>query len=153
MTVTSYDSVEDMFEALQSAKKAADAYVQEWQRTAKAGDCFLRYIHSPSIAIYGEILDPAKPADGDTTITDEELAEDAELYTHPHMQSIRFSRCFSTACPQGELGDVHLSTLTSFLTAAQFARARELGWPSDPSVILQVLQVGHSGPDSTCVRP
>ena len=45
---------------------------------------------------------------------EEDLAvfgEVLEGYQEAHLRHYRFCRCFSVACPEGEVGDVHVSTV------------------------------------------
>lgn len=53
------------------------------------------------------------------------------LDTEPRLKHYRFCRCFSVACPEGELGDVHVSVvLTGGTTGAALGRSwRVLGRP------------------------
>jgi hypothetical protein len=137
--LTSFSSPEEMFASIDRARSEADEHTQDWQTQAAPGMFFFRVVPEYGLVIYGEILDPAKPADTDCSISAEELEEDAEIYRAPHMVHFRFTRSFSTACPDGELGDVHVSTILGFLTPAQFTQARDLGWPCDPIVIQEIL--------------
>lgn len=37
-------------------------------------------------------------------------------------------RAYSLACPQGEMGDIHVSTIDEFMSKEQFESARARGW-------------------------
>jgi hypothetical protein len=120
MRVTTFDNLDEFFEQIEESRQTADSHVEPWQTELKPGDHFVRLINEGGIfAIYGEIIEP-------------EFDEDEEnFYLEPHMAHYRFSRCFSVMCPQGELGDTHVSTIGQKLSPTQFNLAREMGWPSD----------------------
>ncbi len=88
-------------------RQVADARVQPWQAELESGDYCRRL--GPGFFIYHEILPNPEPR-----------AEGLEHY--------RFTRGYSVACPRGELGDIHVSTVESRVTEKEFERARSLGW-------------------------
>ena len=49
-------------------------------------------------------------------------------YTEPHLRHYRFCRYFSVACPEGEVGDVHVSTVLCLISRAFFEAIRVAGW-------------------------
>jgi len=55
----------------------------------KPGDCFMSD-SGEGFLVFGEVL---------------------EGYPEGRLQHYRFCRCYSVACPEGELGDVHVSTI------------------------------------------
>lgn len=101
-----FGTMEEAMERLEQARKAADARVKPWQADARPGDCFITDAEE-GLLIFGEVL---------------EVCED------PRLQHYRFCRCYSVACPEGELGDVHVSTICRFISREQFEQAREKGW-------------------------
>ena len=106
MRIYGFDSFEEMMEALERAIREADEKVQDWQREIKPGDCFMR--STPyGFAIYCEVLGE---------------------YEEEHLRNFRFCRCYSVACPDGELGDVHVSTIKRRITREEFEEARRKGW-------------------------
>lgn len=128
----SFGSVEEMFDAIEQSRRAADGNTKPWQKQIKPGDKVLRI--SQDLCIYCEVLQPSEGID------DAEEAESAlQDYAEPHMVCYRFSRCFSSICPHGELGDLHVSTVICTLTDEQFETARQLGWPSEPAKALELL--------------
>ena len=50
--------------------------------------------------------------------------KDAEAY----LRHYRFCRCFSVACPEGEVGDVHVSAVLCLVSRAFFEAMRREGW-------------------------
>ena len=108
MEIESFDSFEDMMQRMQEQMQAADSRVQPWQTTVKPGDYF-RNSSGYGFNIYG--------------IVREQYSDDK-----PHLKHYRFCECFSVACPEGELGDVHVSTIEQILEEAEFEAARIRGW-------------------------
>ena len=106
-----FDSLEEMMQRMQEQMKAADARVQPWQAEIKPGQYF---IHGTQYGfdIYGNVL---------------------ETYQEEHMKHYRFCKCHSIACPEGELGDVHVSVIGRTLSQDQFSEAREQGWNPEMS--------------------
>lgn len=108
MQFEAFDSFDDMMERLQQAMRAADARVHEWQAAITSDDYFL-YDSRHGFPIYGQVL---------------------EQYglEQPHLRHYRFCKCHSIACPEGELGDVHVSSIEQILSEAEFEEARQEGW-------------------------
>jgi len=119
MEIQSFDSYEEMFETIHQARKAADARVKPWQAAIKLGDHFVRVdaLGGDLLTIYGEVIESPYP-------------EDREVFAQPHMKHYRLTRCFSLACPEGEIGDVHVSTINKLMDKETFELARITGWPS-----------------------
>ena len=72
----------------------------------KKGDYFYK-AHEAGISIYGEIL---------------------RVYKNKNMNGYRFVKAYSIACPKGELGDIHISTIEKILSNAEFEDARKRDW-------------------------
>ena len=111
MEVEFFDTMEEAMEHLEEARKAADARVQPRQAAVKPGDCFINEGPDDPV-IFGEVL---------------------EGYDEERLQHYRFCRCFSVACPEGELGDVHVSTIVRVISREVFEEARGKGWVLEPS--------------------
>jgi hypothetical protein len=99
MNITFYDSTEEMWNALGEAMEKADENTQEWQKAIKKGDCFWQETEY-GFNIYGEVLEDA--------------------YHEKHLRHYRFCKCYSSACPEGELGDTHISVISGLLTREEF---------------------------------
>ena len=100
-----FASHEEAMARLEEARKAADARVRPWQAAVKPGDRFINF--GEGLVIFGEVL---------------------ETYKEERLKHYRFCRCYSVACPEGELGDVHVSTLVALVSRAFFEAMREQGW-------------------------
>jgi hypothetical protein len=123
--------VDDLLAEEEQNRLAADENVRP-EQLLEAGDFFLRLAHG--IRIYGKILDVGEfYLDGRTVDAldedeREEYDEEVAQYKQPHMRFYRFTKCYSQACPSGELGDIHLSTVTRKLTAGEFEAAKKTSW-------------------------
>jgi hypothetical protein len=99
MNITFYDTTEEMLDSLTEAMETADDNTKEWQKAIKKGDCFWQDTEY-GFQIYGEVLKNA--------------------YREKHLKNYRFCKCCSEACPEGEMGDVHLSVISGLLTREDF---------------------------------
>ena len=79
-------------------REKADGRTQDWQRHVMAGDCF-RKVAPDGLEIYGEVL---------------------REYETDSMKNSRLCRCYSMACPEGETGSVHVSTIDSLVDRRTF---------------------------------
>ena len=107
MKVEFFDSVEEADARLRQAMKAADAKVRPWQTAIGPGDCFVADSGEEGLLVFGKVL---------------------EAYNEPHLQHYRLCRCYSVACPEGEVGDVHVSTILCVIDRGVFELARQHGW-------------------------
>ena len=107
MKVEFFDSVEEADARLREAMKAADARVRPWQAAIGPGDCFVADSGEEDLLVFGEVL---------------------EAYAEPHLKHYRLCRCYSAACPEGEVGDVHVSTMLCVIDRGVFELARQHGW-------------------------
>jgi hypothetical protein len=92
---------------LRQAMEAADARVKPWQAAVKIGDCFIADSGEEDLFVFGEVL---------------------EGYQEAHLRHYRFCRCLSVACPEGDAGDVHVSTVPCCVSRAFFEAMRQAGW-------------------------
>lgn len=143
MDVQFFDSMEDMQDAIALGREQADARSTEQQKACKIGDHYYRYEPDWDLHVYAEILDPVesdRQAGGD----EEELERLKRLYASPHMQGFRFARCFSVICPDGELGDIHVSTITEFISNDEFKYAKKCEWRFDLAETRRLMQEEQS---------
>ena len=108
MEFEAFDSLEEMMARLNEQMQRADAHVRPWQARIKTGDCFRRS-SGYGFDIYGEVLPEEEPRE-------------------PRLRHYRFCNCYSVACPEGEMGDVHVSIIEVLLTKSEFSTAQEQGW-------------------------
>lgn len=101
-----FDTAEEAAKRLTGAMKAAGARVRHWQAQVKPGDCFMSD-WGEGFPVFGEVL---------------------EGYREKDLQHYRFCRCYSVACPQGELGDVHVWTIRCIVSRGLFEPLKEQGW-------------------------
>jgi hypothetical protein len=115
--IKTFDNVEDMFAELRHCEDAANKTVAEWQKKITTGDFFVRVVsYGPTpLAIFGEIIES-------------EYEEDRDAYKQPHLVNHRLAKCYSVACNEGEVGDVHVVSIMSKITKKQFEQARDAEW-------------------------
>ena len=99
MNITFYDSMEEMLNDLSKAMQEADEKVRPWQAKIKKGDCFWHDTEY-GFKIYGKVL--------------------KNVYRKKELKHYRFCKCYSSACPEGETGDVHVCTIGGLLTREEF---------------------------------
>ena len=108
MKVESFDSLEAAQQRLREAMEAADARVRPWQAAVGVGDCFVTDCGGEEgFLIFGEVL---------------------KGYGEERLRHYRLCRCFSVACPEGEVGDMHVSTILCVIDRGVFELARLHGW-------------------------
>lgn len=145
-----FDSAEEMLRALRESREAADAHIRSWQREIRPGDKVLRMapVDGSLLVIYGEILDVVETERPHYDLSDPEARAEFEFVCAqfgPEWQaSYRFGRFYSPLCPEGELGDIHLATITCILTEDEFVEARVQHWPQARSPFLQFLHMLHT---------
>ena len=103
--VESFATHEEAMARIEECRKAADARVKPWQAALKPGERFI-YL-GEGLVIFGEVL---------------------ETYEEERLKHYRFCRCYSVACLEGELGDVHVSTVVALVSRRFFEGMRERGW-------------------------
>jgi len=90
-------------------RETADHKIQDWQRQIRKGDCF-RKSTADGLEIYGEVL---------------------REYETDCMKNFRLCRCYSLACPEGETGSVHVSTIGNLIDRRTFESVKRKlikGW-------------------------
>lgn len=123
--VTAFDNFDDMMAHINEERNAADGRVEDWQAALKEDDCFIRYEPSINAVIYG--------------VVEAIYKEDEKLYAEPHMKHFRPTRCFSFMCPEGEYGDVHVSSVSVIISKEVFEKAKQCGWPSDLDFVRKLV--------------
>lgn len=129
MRVIAFTETDDIFAEIAQRREEADHNIQPWQDEIIPGCYFIRLIDfGGPLVIFGEVIESP-------------YEEDRELYKEPHMKGYRLTRCFSVVCPEGELGDTHVSTMHSLLSKEQFEKARAAHWPNTREGLAEVLQI------------
>jgi hypothetical protein len=116
-------SVEDFDAAMERVRernRQADAATQGWQRTIAPGHFCVAVDRSG--VHYVEILE----------VPDDRFP--------PLEQNVRWSQDFTRREPGGTVGTFHVAAAAGFLTQAQFDRARELDWPSEPDAFAAIVE-------------
>lgn len=110
MKVTAFDTLDEMMEAIDENRRAADSQVKPWQAAVKPGDYFVQTTPYDFL-IFGHVLKPH-----------------ARFYKTEQGRHYRFCKCFSVVCEDGEMGDVHVSQIALIISEETFLRYREKGW-------------------------
>jgi hypothetical protein len=147
-----FESVEAMFAEIETQRSAADARMQPWQQALKAGDFVLRYEPSEHLLIWGALRDPVED-DRECGADEDELVYVRDLYASPHMVGFRAGRHYSVIVPDGEIGDIHVSTVLCKLTQTQFDAARAAHWPARGKQVLDILRMDETVPPRHDVFP
>lgn len=134
MGFQAFDSYEDMQAAMTEAREKADAVVTTGQAALKPGDLVIRHDAESGLVIYSELRDPVA-GEREAGADDAEIAYVTNLYNEPHMRNFRFGKHFSEACPEGELGDLHVCVVVGIMDRAAFEWFRENTWPSDLNTV------------------
>lgn len=135
--IKTYDSVEAMLDDIAKSREAADGRVLPWQDDIKPGMFVVR--------AWCPTKDPADMLIIYSEIIESEYEEDREQYRQPHMRNFRFTRSYSEVCPDGELGDIHVSSVLDIgsppiLSKEEFEECRTRNWPNDIRVLRSILQ-------------
>jgi hypothetical protein len=135
MQFETFDSFEEMQEALARNEERADALVLAWQRKITVGDCVMRYDESEDLWIFTEIQDPIAGERECLDLNDpshrEHLAELERIWeVGGFKRNRRWGRHYSVLCPDGELGELHICSVTCIIPRAVFDMATREG--ADP---------------------
>ncbi len=106
--VKHFASLQQARESLRALILESDAHVQPWQEAIRAHDYF-RHDSGCGFPIYCRVM---------------EEEEERPSY----LRHFRFCCCYSVACPDGELGDVHVALGEAALSREQFDEAKARGW-------------------------
>jgi hypothetical protein len=139
LKVTTFDSPQELLAELRRRRTDADEHVLPFQAAVKPGDHYIRLLFDDHLVIYGEITDPLADCYPD------EVDRVRELYAQPHMVNMRHGRHYSEACPDGELGDIHVATIAAVISDQLFRCAKAKGWPCDE--IGWAWNQAHGDPD------
>lgn len=131
----SHDELDDVFRQIAEARRAADALVLGWQRQVRPGDRCLSYNHEVELFVFHEILDPLAGA-----VDEEERTYLRETYAEPHMEHYRFTKSYSAMCPEGELGDIHVSIVSLVIPLSVWDRCRAWDWYGNERIIALLAQ-------------
>jgi len=131
VTAKDFNSIEELFSSIEKQRELADHQITNAQNSIKPGDKVIRI--TPGLAIYGEILDPLKEEipyyDFKESFDVAEWDRMKQKFTGLWKTSYRYGRFYSPRCSEGELGNIHLSTIHVLISEDDFKRAKKAGWP------------------------
>lgn len=106
------------------------------------GDCWIRVVDfvPEVVPIFGCVLTPEElerrlVAGGASR---EEAKFEVQMVVQMHSRGFRYSECYSTMCPEGELKDTHVNEILLTITREEFEAARTNGWE-----LLPLMLEGH----------
>lgn len=141
--IIEFESTDDLLEYIARNRAAADAAVGPEEKQFVPGEHYARFIPEWGLIVYGEIIDPIQ-SEIDAGADEDEVEFQRQLRSEPHMKHMRFTKSYSQACEEGEFGDVHTSSMNIHLTAEEFARAKQNGWPNTPRDLFEkVLEIPY----------
>lgn len=117
-----FKTTEEMFADLEARIEAGREAAESYHIKAEDlphGSYFLR-IHASGIHIFGDVIE---------TTEDPESNEDIN---QGRSNGYIFARCYSVACPDGELGDTHITRISRVLSEEEFEAARKARWTLEP---------------------
>jgi len=132
VSISFYGSFEEMMEAERKAREEADARVTAEQKKYRPGDIVVSD-SGYGFPIFHEILDNEKMVKENLQRYGEEY-EDEGIYIldtycfNPEPWHYRFARNYSEACPEGELGDFHISVGLGKISREYFEELKAKGF-------------------------
>jgi hypothetical protein len=114
-----FESLEEMFadiaSRVEAGKKAAEDHPIK-VKDLRHGECFAYHHPVHDIHIFGEVVEKT------------EYPEDDKIIESARENGFVFGRCYSVMCPEGELGDTHITYITHKISRSLFDRARANGF-------------------------
>lgn len=130
MRVEAIDDLPSYFANVRRARAELDKHVLPWQAVMGPGQKFLQFIPEDRLTVYGVIEDPLEhwrePLDEEDRLN---KRFEEERWAKPEMKNIRFAKCFSSRCPKGEYGHIHVATIFSPISDEVFNDMKEIGFP------------------------
>lgn len=159
MTVRSFDSFDDMLEAMQEGTRQANIGLNERQQDLRDDYEHTRYWVSPNheeqILAFGVVFSAAEARDrsiatmppGLVDLDSEDLDEvlyEIDMYQQNRAAGYLFGEQFSIYIPDGELMDTHVSVVMPISKEA-FEEARAAGWRA---VVVPSFDLALMGPEA-----
>lgn len=121
--IVSYDSIEDMFNALDKGVKKEQEYYNaapEWKKALKHGDYFVSFKPDFNVWVVGKVIEKT------------EFEEDDESIKESRKNGFVFAMCYSVFCEEGEYGDVASSVIHRKIDDKKFMELRASKWVVGP---------------------
>lgn len=137
MTFIPFDDFDSMMEALQQQKERAKSWIKPRQARITYGDYWMSPRDDYGLLIFGRITprDELDATERRLGASEDEIAYQHEVMDASYADGYRFGDAYSIACPEGELGDTHVSQMAP-ITEEEFNQARDLKW--DPEAIIDL---------------
>lgn len=133
MDFESFDSVEDMLNAMHAREDTANRNTTPEQKAIGYGDYFVRIWGNDFegyLKIYGQVMPREELFSEEERLGAEpaELSYTMRSHDDSYSRGYRFGWCYSVVEPDGELGSTHVSTMFMKITEEQFEEAKKNGW-------------------------
>jgi hypothetical protein len=130
MTVQSFNSDEEMWNAIRKGILTAKERATPEQNAITYGDYWMRVWED--FLIFGTISHPddLDAAERLLGASEEEIKAERKMLAESYENGFRFGKAYSVIVPEGELGDTHVSEMTK-ITKEEFEEAKALGWGDD----------------------
>jgi len=127
MTIQFFDNTDDMFTAIRRGVEAAKARATPRQNAITYGDYWLRVVDD--FVICGRITPQEElwATEAELGASAEEIESEKEMQEASYADGFRFGRAYSIVCPEGELGDTHVSDMVP-ITEEEFNQSKGLNW-------------------------
>lgn len=119
MSVKTFQSSEEMFADLEARVEAGReaAKIHHIKAADLPHGSYFVYGHfEVGELIFGEVIEVT------------EYPEDNESIAQGRENGYIFARCYSVLCPEGELGDTHITRISRVISKEEFEVAKEAGW-------------------------
>lgn len=138
MTFQAFNNLDDMFTAMREAEEEANANTTDAQRAITWGDHWFSPHPDIGLTVFGEIyasLDALAEEERKHGAEEDEISDMIERETGSFTRGYRFGTAYSPACPEGELGSTHVSTMAK-ISEQEFELARLMNWDGEKWMVL-----------------
>jgi len=119
MSVYAFDSTDELLAHMEASQAAADKAAESHHikvEDVKHGDYVISVREDQGVVIFGEVFEHTA------------YPEDAEDIVDSRKRGYIFGRWYSVMCPEGELGDTHITQVTMKITKEAFKLVQSNGW-------------------------
>lgn len=126
-----YDSWEQMFDAIRESEARANATLTPAQKAVVYGSYWVTlYPDYGDLWVFGYVLteEESYRSEIEAGADPEEARYTAERLRDSYARGYRFGKAYSVITPEGEYGSTHVASIAMPITKEQFEQARRDGW-------------------------